>query len=291
MLKFKKKQAVIIAVLYNTYFEACNFLESLCKFQNEDILVLIADNSEIKPTKEFEELVNNNVSIFKHFRLNRNLGYFGAAKFLLDEYLKENSIPNWIIISNVDVKINQKDFFTVLFSKFNETNNDIIAPQIWSMGKQCDLNPKMVSRPKKNKIILLNIISYFYIIQQGYEILSFVKYEIKKYIKHLNKKINWTRNILIPKEDMRNIYAPHGSFIIFKNTYFQKGGTINHISFLFGEEIFIGETAIENNLSVLYDPSLIVLDSEHASTGIMRNKLIAKFMKESTKDLYKKYFA
>ena len=92
------------------------------------------------------------------------------------------------------------------------------------------------------------------------------------------------------EKESKIIYAPHGSCIIFNENYFKMGGNLNHISFLFGEEIFVAESAKKSGLKVQYEPQLRVSDYEHASTGFFYSRKIAGFMKQSTIDILATYY-
>ena len=89
---------------------------------------------------------------------------------------------------------------------------------------------------------------------------------------------------------MKNIYAPHGSFIIFTKFYFLNGGNLKYPCFLFNEEVFVAETVLKLNLKVIYDNQLIVYDNEHVSTGTFRSKIIANYVAISSKYVAEEYF-
>ena len=116
-------------------------------------------------------------------------------------------------------------------------------------------------------------------------------------LSYLKKSINKIKQKLLGNDGentnhkRRNIYAPHGSCIIFHKNYFEKGGNLKHISFLFGEEIFVAETLLKLKLEAWYEPALIVSDYEHASTGFFYSSKIAGYMKQSTIDIIGNYYS
>jgi GT2 family glycosyltransferase len=94
-----------------------------------------------------------------------------------------------------------------------------------------------------------------------------------------------------PNRDIQEkIYAPHGSCIILNKNYFKRGGTLDHISFLFGEEIFVGETAKRLGLNVLYVSEIQVRHYEHSSIGNFISRKINKFYRQSIKDILASYY-
>ena len=90
--------------------------------------------------------------------------------------------------------------------------------------------------------------------------------------------------------ERKAIYAAHGSCMVFSKNYFVQGGNLKHISFLFGEEIFVAETARSLKLQTVYEPRLRVSDAEHASTGFFYSRKVAAYMKQSTLDIIEHYY-
>ncbi|MGC8979631.1 glycosyltransferase family 2 protein, partial [Caldisericum sp.] len=88
----------------------------------------------------------------------------------------------------------------------------------------------------------------------------------------------------------QEIYAPFGACIIFHRNYFEAGGTLNTECFLFGEEIFVAETARKLNLRILYDPELKVIHHEHSSISILKSKQKAFYAYQSIKYYIDKFF-
>jgi GT2 family glycosyltransferase len=86
------------------------------------------------------------------------------------------------------------------------------------------------------------------------------------------------------------IYAPHGSFLIFNWSYFSTGGTLDHPTFLFGEEIFVAEAARRLKLRVVHDPRLVVFHEEHATTGIFPRAAMARYLRESSAYMADQFF-
>jgi GT2 family glycosyltransferase len=85
-------------------------------------------------------------------------------------------------------------------------------------------------------------------------------------------------------------YAIHGSFMIFNKTYFTKGGSINYPSLLFGEEIFVAETALQRGLKVIYEPSLHIEHRQNATTNSFKSKKLVQLMNQSYRYLLKTFF-
>jgi len=95
----------------------------------------------------------------------------------------------------------------------------------------------------------------------------------------------------VSKDSLKFIYAPQGSCIVFSKLFFSLGGKLNYPKFLFGEEIFVAETARNFGLRVVYSPRLKVWHDDHSSTGLVRSRKIAAYVRESARFITDTYFA
>jgi len=270
------KNTVITGIIYNTYLEATRFVDSLMSQLNISTKLILIDNSCIEPSDSFIQRIKENPHI-SYLKQNRNLGYFGGAQVALEFCSQRLSSIDFFIVSNVDI-IYSPDFVASLLNlKVNEEVG-VIAPSIISNKWQIDANPKILERYSRKRMLFYKYLYMNRHIHNFYILLSY----LKKLFKHRGS---------LAENFSRYIYAPHGSCIIFLQKYFNSGLNFNHISFLFGEEIFIAEECSSKNIKVLYEPNIKVLDFEHASTGIFYNKKISDFMKQSTIDIIQKYYA
>lgn len=280
-MKNDSNNILILAVNYNTFSETIRFIESISLSKNPDVYLVLIDNSNIRPTAEFrEKLKQLNPDQFWHIKTETNLGYFHGAEFGLNMYLKKHSFPDWIIISNVDVVTSDHEFFTKLKTIPIGENTGVIAPTIRSMKWGTNYNPKIISRYPAKKMFFFKIIYQLCLIHNFYLLISYFK---KIIIRYFRRKDYLVGGIL-------KIYAAHGSFMIFNKNYFSKGGSLNHISFLFGEEIFVAEQCVKYGLETIYYPILHIDDYEHASTRFFYSRKICQYMKDSTKNIIEHYY-
>jgi len=252
----------------------------------------MVDNSERDEPEAFARLIHEINPDIQCVRAPANLGYFGGANFGLKPYLAASPLPQWVIICNVDIEFRDPDFFSTLRQLETTEGIAVVAPRIWSARFQRDLNPKITQRPSRRRMSFYRVIFGNYYLQAVYEILSVVKYSLKRQIRNVLARFftrpehNSTGGASAP------IYASHGSCMILNRRYFASGGSIEYPIFLFGEEIFVAETARELGLSVVHCPQLWVFDKEHASTGgALRSRRVAGYMNEATQYLVQKYFA
>ena len=271
-----KPEILFLLVNYFNEKEVCSFInEQLQPDVNNFIDIIITDNGS-KETSLLDGIANKytNVSLLK---LGNNLGYFGAANLGLMEYLKANKEPpKAIIICNTDI-ILQVGFFETLQQKLSTPNFDVLGPSIYSNLLKHYQNPYIAKRIAKGKLRFLHFVSSSYILYSLFTVYHLVK---TKLVGRQNEQPNLATNP----------YAIHGSFMVFNKTFFEKGGTINYPSVLFGEELFIAEQARKLSLNMVYEPTLRVEHNEHATTGIFKSRKTIAYLHQSYTYLLKTYF-
>lgn len=278
----QKTPVLILGVVYKSWGDTIRFVDSARSCFGNDVKVILVDNSETSPPSFFMEKIGS-FDFTTYIKSDKNLGYFQGARSGLSYYLKNNPvIPQWIIVCNVDIIFETPQLMSKLDPYENIPDLGVIAPAIISDLWRTDYNPFRISRIPLKKLLFYRVIYSNILFHNGYILIHYIKRVIKS---------TWLM-IPIKKRDVkpgRNIYAPHGSCIIFNKNYFERGGTLDHATFLFGEEIFIGETARRAGLNVLYVPDIIVRHYEHSSIGSFISNRINKFYKQSIADIIKYY--
>lgn len=275
------QKVLVICMNYFSDEDTIAFARSvLSQNHSSAIQVLVVDNSTVKPPNvKLHPLQgdNNQVTILYP---ERNLGYFGGAAWGLKRYLETEELPEWVLVTNTDIEFPDQDFFRRLFELYPDGFNGVVAPSILSGMNGCNQNPFMKRRPSKYRMHFLKWVFMTYPTLFIYQSLAMIKSMIKK------GKLADCNEVLQPM----TIYAPHGSFILFDKKYFLSGGNLDYDVFLFGEEVFVAETVRRKKVEIRFDPRLSVLHQEHATTGIIKNKKMAKFVKESSAYCADQYF-
>lgn len=174
---------------------------------------------------------------------------------------------DYVILSNVDLVVSE-NFFEELELISKDHNVGVIAPAIISIDTGADSNPKILRRPSKTRIQLMIIITYFYPL-----FFLYMKFRNCTYL--FAKKFISKESCPTNKNGI-TMYAPHGAIVIFSNTYFTSGGSINYPMFLFGEEGFIGEECKKNNLLIKHCTQLKVWDKMHGSTSFLAFRFLSR---------------
>lgn len=269
-----------ICVNYNNDEETAGFVKALLAQKGIfDQRVIIVDNSEPSlADSPLRDLAHADRRIWLRYP-GKNLGYYGGAALGLCEYVKEFPLPQWIIVCNTDIDLIQPDFLSKFCDLYSVNHHAVIAPAIISKLSGKDQNPHMKFRPSRWRMFFYKWFFRYYPTLIGYQMLSLVKQRLYALI----RKIPTVNRQKMRQQLPKIIYAPHGSFVIFHRSYFEAGGSLDYPVFLFGEEIFIAETAKRLGLTVAYEPRLQVVHREHTTTSIFKSRKISRFIKEAAK--------
>ena len=266
------KKILIICVNYNSYDALHVFLESIdCAAkevtQSMEIHVAIADNSS--DIQEIEESVYPDIHIERYIT-KQNLGYLGGARFALSKISKTDyNGYDYIAISNVDVTLDPS--FFVQLETINLSNVGWIAPSIISLKENKDRNPKILTRPSKSHLQIARLIY------------------LTPLVYHLYVRLFY-KNRPTPKFTEREIYAGHGSFMLFSKQADIRTFIDQFEPFLFCEEHFFAEELRKRSLTIEYHPELVVYDTDHVSTSTIPSYTYCKYNKEAISFIIKKYF-
>lgn len=270
----KNAKILIVPINYNTYSSLTSLINSIdesLKQCNTEISVdiHIADNSTIIEDFSYHTQYINSLKL----KRNGNVGYFGGAAKVLNE-IDSPQLYDFVIISNVDVKVDSTFFQNLVKQQLNEKVG-WIAPQIWSHKESRDRNPKISQRYSKNKIGLIKLLWQFPILH-------------KIYVKTLYRRKSITQSFF--GEGIEEIYAGHGSFIILTKAFISRYPSIEYPIFLFGEELYLAELCRKANLSVLYNPVIKVLDTDHISTSKLKSRSFYRYNFEAIKYIINNFY-
>ena len=272
----KKVKALLISVHYGALQPTLELLRCLSRMEHLSELHFLVVSNEAAACSHTE--LGEAIAALPNSELyepTENRGYFGAARFALDGYLANGGrLPDWVIVCNHDVLIEDREFFEKLF-RLDPESAGIIAPRIRVFGTNLDQNPFMRRRPNWLRWAGLRFIYSNYGLAAFWHWLSRQKQALRC---HWSARRSKTASVQNGRREF--IYAPHGALFIFSRRYFEAGGYLDGNLFLYGEEISVAEICRSLGLPVIYEPSLCVLHNEHRSTG----RVISRFSFECQKN-------
>jgi GT2 family glycosyltransferase len=278
-------KALLITVNYGS---AASLLELLGSLQHlkasSEIEIIIVDNSSVyKHSSRIREAITQ-IPTAELVELPTNRGYFGAAKFGLDYYLAQGrALPDWVIVCNHDVVIEDETFFEKLFVRDPSTVG-VLAPRITIASQAIEQNPFMEERPGWWRQFTMRLYSSAYPLALTWDWLSRRK---RVLLSHTLLGMSSPRS----DSDGRPIYAAHGAFVIFSRKFFEAGGILDDQLFLFCEEIAIAESCRSLGLQVVYEPTLAVLHNEHQSVGNGMSRRMYHYHRRSVRHVLAKYLS
>ena len=239
---------VFIVLTYRTAIDLHDFIKSLESNPQKFSYKVIVVNSffDQKTSLEIKEIAKSHKCDFIECE---NKGYGYGNNFGIN-FAKENYKFNYLVVSNADIIIQNFDI-----QELDKCNAEVIAPQIRTLsGKK--------QNPIMDKYSRFSEKAMYYGQKNKNKIFIFISLIINK-IK--NKKNNFINR----KNKIRQIYAAHGSFVIFKQSIFKKLDKIyDENLFLFCEEGDIAKQFQSKNIKTILNENIKVLHKEDGSMSV-----------------------
>ena len=235
----------------------------------EKISILIADNSSsIISLEKLNKLKDKSKLNIKIFPNKKNLYYWPAVKKIISSLnSSKETDPDWILICNNDITIEDKYFFEKL-KKLNKNIYPIIGPEIIDTNG-LSLNPFML-----NPLSLMGHLYwklYFFSYPTSIFILKF-----RKLFKSSSLKLDFEKNNL-----SQEVYSVHGAAILFSSQFFKSGGWLDGNFDLYGEELTVAEIAKKLSIPIKYVPSLVINHNEHTNTKKINKRKLFEIARHS----------
>jgi GT2 family glycosyltransferase len=236
----------IVSVNYFGADVLSELLRSLVGQSDPDWELIVVDNSEsdieARKLAEFEK-VDPRITVAV---ASSNLGYFGGAHWWLSQ---RPVTADWVAVCNADVMLADENFVARLAALKDPAT--VVAPDVTALPGGHPQNPFLEVRPSVRRMLLRRLALSTRLTAWG----------AKRVAARNRSKSAMAQRLA------KEIYAPHGSFILFRRAFFDQGGALAHPPFLYGEEITVAECALRLGQGVRYEPGLKVEHNEHQATG------------------------
>ncbi len=220
------KSVAFTVINYHGEKDVMAFFSKELLHQKEVKLIPILVNNGSHDIPSLQDFCKNNNIHF--LNPGNNLGYLNGAAWALDYCKKENISFDYFILSNYDIHFRTKNDLKKLIEKAHENNFDVSGTQILNMPSESAANPMFSDRISHAHIHRLALVNRFYLVSVIYQYLHILKKFFKK-------------NRSTAQQTTSSCYAIHGSFMCFSKSFFEKKGILQYPSFLYGEELYIGE--------------------------------------------------
>jgi GT2 family glycosyltransferase len=254
----------LLRVIAINYFGAAwveGLLRSLQEQRHQDWRLVLVDNSESEDQGSRLREICVEEERAEVLISSSNLGYLRAAEWAR---LSQPSEATWTAVCNTDLQLDDHRFVALLSDL--RPDRAVLAPEITAVPSLRKQNPYMVARPSVRRMLFRRLML-------SHELSARLALAVATSRERAGQGAS--------EATARDIYAPHGSFMLFHRDFFSRGGSLRHGSFLFGEEITIGERARQLGLRVGYEPSLRVLHEEHQATGRKRTGVLFRAQRDA----------
>lgn len=250
-------KALIITVNFQNAECTLEFLTSVFRLDGfSSCRLVIVDNDSGDGS---DARIREAISEFSNVQLLAsplNRGYFGGAKWALDQHLATHNLPEWVIVCNNDIIFDNPAFLSGLLA-MDPQSEGVVAPAVISSLTGVDANPMIAERPGRIRILRYRLLlSTYYMARLAQRLAPLVRKMRRVCARGSNRGYRRAR-----------IYAPHGSFFVFSRRFFEQGGGIDDGSFLYGEEISVAEQCFRLGLPIMHDPELMVRHNDSQTTG------------------------
>ena len=261
-----------IILHYLSISETNTCIASLKKYLKNQFKIVVVDNAS--PNNSGKELLeqyydDETVDVILNpenagYARGNNIGYL---------YAKKKYNPNFIIVMNNDVEIEDQFFITKIASIYEEEHFDVLGPDIYSTSFLAHQSPKRISHFTLEEVKNLNK-------QYKIALASPVKLRIKCFFKrsfYLRKKKYQASRLKIDFKKKYYNVPLHGACVIFSKQFIDKfdyaffPGT-----FFYFEMEILDYLCMKNNLKVVYNPSIQVLHHQNVSTNVAYNNIYDK---------------
>jgi GT2 family glycosyltransferase len=274
--KSNMKRIINIVTCYQNELEIIEYAEELNKQQHaSDICLVVVMNKQSNiEFKEFKDTLISKRSNTLVFVPNNNLGYLNGLIFGYECYIKDHEKPDWIIMSNTDIKYSGTQFFEDFKNKNYDTNIWCVAPSVYSPENDKYENPQYLKRHT-----LKSINKRIFIFKHPKLAYLYLKMSEMKSKKAKKKKDN-----------SQYVYSAHGCYFILNN---EMAATLMEKPYgvlMYSEEAYIAEIILKNNKKCYYDNSIEVIHEGSTVTSKLNIKKKSKYFADSLNYIRKEFY-
>jgi GT2 family glycosyltransferase len=259
---------LVVTVNYHTETDVQALVRSLER-QSAPWRLVVADNgSDAEGASLIADLAGRHDNV-RIWGTGRNLGYFGAAAAVIRD-IGEQRLPDWVVVSNPDITL-AEDFV----ERLTRVDADVVAPCVLDAASGADVNPFLESRPGRFRTWSRQVIFARRPIAALWVLASILR----------------SRTATAPTARApgraRDVYAGHGALLAFRRSYFDRGGSLRHEPFLFGEELTVAENVRRTGGRLVYAPDVRAAHVGHVATGRWPSRQILSYQRDATRYVHR----
>lgn len=258
-------RVAIVILNYLTTKEPKDLIHTISIFLPSTRVFLIDNGSPERVKKELKNISLNNDNLSVHFT-NKNLGFAQGNNVGIQLARKEGY--EYIVCSNSDILIRNENILETLVSSAQSNLASVIGPNIIDLNKM-NQNPYMKNRPDSEKALLL------YKVNSSLPriVLSQLPDILKKKLKQVLdlKSLKNLKQTKCRSNNSGYVYSLHGAFLMFTPLFFHHYKGFDPNTFLYGEELVLGEMLYRKGLKAYYESSVSVTHLEDRTSSLIWN--------------------
>lgn len=239
------------------------------------ILVIVINKMGLLSKSDFNQKLNEINLKIKIYDAGENLGYLNGCLFGYKKFIEKNNYNlDWVLISNTDLIIKNRNFFSEFFSYDYSNKTWCVAPSVYNINNKTYDNPKYKSRipiSKINKTIFIH----------KHPLLSLVYLKLGKYKSKLTKK---------NKPKSQHCYSVQGCFFALRKKFIDIVNDRSFDAFLYSEENYISELLRLYDKKCYYNSEVEIIHNEKQTTSLLNYKKRANFYVESLEYIRKEFY-
>lgn len=250
---------------YQAVDETVNCIETITRKVKGEKRIVVVDNCSPNGSGELLAEKYKNFSYINIILLVENLGFARGNNIGFKMAKKDD--PDFIVVMNNDVIIKQNDFTDRVYSAFEDTQFDILGPDIFSTKKNNHQNPQRECNytlyeleSAKKRLQFKNLHKWMLRIKYLLPVIEDTSSKSKHYTSER-------------KEDV----VLHGACYIFSKLF-----TNNHEecffngTFMYYESYILHYLAQKERLRMIYEPSIKVIHHEDVATNLSYSNRYSK---------------
>lgn len=256
-------KCVFVILHYETYRETANCIESIIEnVKYETFEIVIVDNCSTNSS--YDRLLEK-YGTYEKIHLHRNEQNLGFAKGNNVGYsiAKKSCNADFIIMMNNDMLIHQPEFLDNIIISYQKHHFHILGPDIICPNTNLHQNPFEYDILDKNKLRK-------YIREYSFKLFlektTFIC-KIKNYLRNNISEDHEKEKHTFGREQQQFNVPLHGSCLIFSPEYIKRYRGLFDKTFMYLEEYILFYIAQQEDLKLIYEPSIKILHLDDAATN------------------------
>lgn len=254
------KSAAVAVLHYKTVTETRDFLGSARKYY-PDIRILVIDNGSLEAGEDpFSDLLSDKTTLM---RTGENLGFAGG----LNRGIALLRAEGWetIVCSNNDILFEDGNTIPSLAEALEDGAAGAAGPSIISL-KGRDQNPLLKERPGAEEARHMTDHYSDRSIWTRYLLNRYLLSPVKRLVRRNRRYPTFAPE---PGRKASDVYALNGAFFALGRSFFENYGGLDPHTFLYAEELILGEMLFRAGLKARYVPDSHVIHKEDRTTSLI----------------------